>query len=630
MRHSVFQVFLAALVAGFFVVNTLWYTSDGTFSGRTLDYVWQKSGQFVTQQTALESQVVIIGVDDPTLNRWRTSGSRLDRRLYANLIDRLASMGARLIGFDITFDEPSSPEADEALLMAAKRFGKVVTNCYYQGEPSGTNLSIVGRAIFKAVVLSEGYANFPYDLDKYVRRIRFYLPQDDLPIKVPFSLALYLACIDSSADKIDSCTDFLRIPSMPGVSPLLLSLDHKYQSLIGFSGGPGTLPTFSAADLIDGKIEPEKIQDKVVLVGGTAKELHDSFITPFSPRGDLPGVEIHGQQLNALFAGFSLREISGPYWSANLALAGAILAALGVAIGLMMTLLIGIILGALGYIATFFLFTKGVFFNFSDWWIALTISWFIAAMLDGFYQQWEKKTITGLFRQYVSPHLLEELLAHPEKIALGGARKEAVVMFADIRGFTGLCEDLEPEQVIAMLNIYFHEVTKVIVEHGGILDKYIGDGLMAFFGVPIARTNETEMAVQAALGMQAALARLRAQGNTGADFPIDRIGIAIHGGDVLVGNVGSQLHRQYTLLGDTVNIAARLESMAREGEILISGWVAQKLPPTKFRLLPRGTVPIRGRKGEIEIFEVRNNIGVSTVPARALPGIAKTPSPKSP
>ncbi len=239
-----------------------------------------------------------------------------------------------------------------------------------------------------------------------------------------------------------------------------------------------------------------------------------------------------------------------------------------------------------------------------DLWAALGLGWVCATALDTLFLRREKNTIARLFHRYVSPNLLNQLLEHPEAIALGGARRHAVVLFADVRGFTRICEERQPEEVITFLNTYFNAVTQIIFDHGGVLDKYIGDGLMAFFGVPIASGKEPEQAVRAALAIRQALVRLRAKGQAAGDFPIREIGIGINGGEVVVGNVGSEVHQEYTLLGDTVNVAARLESLARSGEILISGWVKDNLPAGVFQVHARGAMQVKGRRGEVEAFEV--------------------------
>ena len=604
--HLVLMGFFAAGVAGLLLL----ISAGGVLSTWALDWLWNLNGPFKTvpgDRVTIGDQVVIVAVDETTLRRYREGRPRLPRLIHARIAEVAASMGARLIGFDVTFDEPGTLEEDSALAEAASKTGRVVTNCFLANNEDFSKIWITGRAFFRDKVRAEGFADFPLDLDRdhFIRRVRLFYPRGDLPCRISFALALYLADIGAKPDDVVYERSAIVLPRPGGFTPIRLPLDHRGLSLVGFLGGAKSLPTISAADLIEGKVAAERIRDKIVLVGGTAAEYHDSFHTPFSPKGDLPGVEMHGHLLENLFAGKTLREISGPVWWGFLLLI-AFFAAM--VTGRLRPVPGGIVLGVVGIALlplTLWLFIEeGVFANPIDLWASLLLSWGIATACDSYLLQSEKNTITRLFRQYVSSHLLNELLEHPEAIARGGALRQAVILFADVRGFTAICERCSPEQVISFLNTYFNKMTQVIFAHDGVVDKYIGDGLMAFFGVPIFREDAAARAVEAAIAMQRGLLELRDRQGSASAFPIERIGIGIHGGEVVVGNVGSEMHQEYTLLGDSVNVAARLESLSTAGEILISGWIKERLPEGRFTLQARGLLKVKGRKGEIDAFEV--------------------------
>ncbi|MFZ2955754.1 MAG: adenylate/guanylate cyclase domain-containing protein [Candidatus Ozemobacteraceae bacterium] len=603
------QLAAIALLSSGLTVLALLISAGGVFSTWALDWLWGLNGPFKTlpgDRTTIGDQVVIVAIDEATLRRYRGDHPRLPRDVYASVIETAAGMGARLVGLDITFDERTNPDADQALANAAGSTGKVVTNCFLANNEDFSKIWISGRSFFWNQTRGEGFADFPLDLDRdhFIRRVRLFYPRGDLACRISFALALYLADIGAKPEEVVYDRSSIVLPRPGGFAPIRLPLDYRGLSLVGFLGGAKSLPTVSAADLIEGKVPAEAIRDKVVLVGGTAAEFRDSFHTPFSPKGDLPGVELHGHLLENLFAGKMLREISGPTWWGLLLL---IAACSGALTGRLRPVPGGIALaiGGAGMLPlTLWLFVgQSVFINPFDVWTVLAISWACATAADSYFLQGEKNTIARLFRQYVSPNLLNELLEHPEAIALGGARRQAVVMFADVRGFTSICERCTPEEVISFLNIYFNEVTKVIFTHGGIVDKYIGDGLMAFFGVPIFHEDASQRAVEAGIAMQHALRELQSR-HVQPPFPIERIGIGIHGGEVLVGNVGSEQHQEYTLLGDVVNISARLESLSTGGEILISGWIKEHIPVDRFTLNPRGPLKVKGRKAEVEAFEV--------------------------
>jgi len=607
MRRSLRQLLMMGFIGAVSMVVILIISWGGILNSWSLDWLWRINGPIkaaMGSSARLDSQVVVAAVDNRTLRKLRGDKLRLSREVYARLIDRLTELGARFIGFDITFDNSGDPAEDRAILEAVIRSGRVVTNCFLMNDEVFSKVWVEGRAFFHGKAFAEGFVDQPLDGDHFIRRTRLYSP-DDLPTHVSLSLALFLAACERVPSEVEYHRSFLLLPRVKGVSPLNLPLDYLGRSLIGFVGGPGTIASVSVCDVLEPDFPVDKIRDKIILVGGVAEEFRDSFHTPFSPKGDLPGVELHAQVLHSLFTGGIPYEWAGPTWWLTIV---GLTAAIAVFSGWRKPerAIFWVIPAAIGVVPLVLsLFTmSGMFINPFDLWAALSIGWVCATAMDTFYLRGEKTTIARLFHRYVSPNLLNQLLEHPEAIALGGARRQAVVLFADVRGFTRICEERKPEEVITFLNTYFTVVTQIIFDHGGVLDKYIGDGLMAFFGVPIAQGNEAEQAVRAALAIRQSLVKLKAQGQAAGDFPIKEIGIGINGGEVVVGNVGSEVHQEYTLLGDTVNVAARLESSARSGEVLIAGWIKQRLPDGVFRVEARGAMQVKGRKGEVEAFEV--------------------------
>jgi adenylate cyclase len=183
-------------------------------------------------------------------------------------------------------------------------------------------------------------------------------------------------------------------------------------------------------------------------------------------------------------------------------------------------------------------------------------------------EQLKQERVRQAYRRYLPEHVAEMLVAHPEAVKLGGARQVVTVLFSDLRGFTSLSERLEPEDAVSLLNSFFTEMTLIVFRHGGTLDKYLGDGLLAVFGAPIADPSDPVRAVQCAIDMQEALDEFTAEWQA-QNRPTIPMGIGINTGDVIAGNIGSQLHMEYTVIGDTVNVAARLTQHAGAGEILL-------------------------------------------------------------
>ena len=206
------------------------------------------------------------------------------------------------------------------------------------------------------------------------------------------------------------------------------------------------------------------------------------------------------------------------------------------------------------------------------------------------------------YRRFLPAYVAQQLLENPESIKLGGTNQTVTVLFADIRGFTGLSERAKPEQILRLLNRYFSEMTEIIFTHGGTLDKYIGDGLMALFGAPLPAPEDAANAVQTAVSMQLGLAQLNE--NLAADgFDRLDIGIGLHTGEAIVGYVGSEKRSEYTAIGDTVNLAARLESAALAGQILISGATAEIIG-SRFPLVAKPPVTVKNRRQPVPLFEV--------------------------
>ena len=213
---------------------------------------------------------------------------------------------------------------------------------------------------------------------------------------------------------------------------------------------------------------------------------------------------------------------------------------------------------------------------------------------------WKKLLIQKSFGRYVSPEVLEMILSHPEDSWLKGTRSEATILFTDIRGFTAFSETREPEKIVGDLNEYFGIATELILEHGGYVDKFIGDAVLGVFGVPIFHTDHAEKAVKAAVAIQK---KLRQRADDNSNPLLSRIGIGIHTGVVISGNLGSQVKMEYTVIGDSVNVASRLNSLAGSGEIIISKSIYE-LTKNVISVKPLLPQKLKGRTEPVEVFQV--------------------------
>jgi adenylate cyclase len=215
---------------------------------------------------------------------------------------------------------------------------------------------------------------------------------------------------------------------------------------------------------------------------------------------------------------------------------------------------------------------------------------------------WKKKLIEEAFGRYVTKQVAQEIMRHPEQIELGGKRQEVSVLFADIRGFTRLAERNDPEEVVRTLNSYLTLMTRSVFKHEGTLDKFLGDAIMAVFGAPIFYPDHALRAIAAALDIQEEIRALNKK-RTAAGMEAVEIGIGINAGEVVTGNIGSEERMEYTVIGDNVNIAARLEDLAGAGQILISESIFQAVEG-KVRVRPLDLVCLRGREKALPVYEV--------------------------
>jgi adenylate cyclase len=213
----------------------------------------------------------------------------------------------------------------------------------------------------------------------------------------------------------------------------------------------------------------------------------------------------------------------------------------------------------------------------------------------------EKHLLRDTISRYVSPEMCEEILKNPDVLQLGGRRQEVTVLFADIRGFTSLSESLNPEQVVDLLNTYFTDMVDVVFKHQGTLDKFVGDALMAVFGVPMPIAHAPTRAAECALAMQRHPKRLQRAGRT----PIEGMRIGINSGEAIVGNIGSDRRMDFTVIGDVVNVAARLQEIAKEleADTIISEATAERLEG-EFHLQAAEPITLRGRKEPTRIYRL--------------------------
>ncbi|RMI26255.1 MAG: adenylate/guanylate cyclase domain-containing protein, partial [Calditrichaeota bacterium] len=541
---------------------------------KTLDWRFEVRGPEPVDDTP----IVLVTIDDYSFEalpeRWPWP-----RSYYAKVVENLTRAGARVIGLDVILDLPDQqrPEHDRRLAEALRTSGKTVLARKLEIDARITSYRYLVDPLplfAQAADSSLGLVSIESDPDGIFRRypVAQTFQEDILPSFALEMLRKYKGYEPDTPIELDQ--------NVCRFGEFRIPLNRRGTLLIDFAGPRGTFPHYSFASVMDDstvdlgedydldyftdQLLPDSVfRGKMVLIGSTVAELHDNFPTPFlnyggTPR-ELPGVEIHA---NALRTILNRLYFSGPpWWLRLLILLLLVLSIQGLCQRFPALWSILITVAAIGlYIgAQFFLFSQ---FRVVMELVAPSLAMFFTAVAVNLYQymltQKEKQLILGAFQQYVPAKVIQELIEHPEKLTLGGEERVLTVLFSDVANFTTISEALAPRQLVALLNDYLSEMTEIILNYDGIIDKYEGDAIMAEFGAPIYYEDHALKACHAALDMQARLRQIsrrwRREGR-----PVLTCRVGINTGNMVVGNMGSRKVFDYTVIGDEVNLAARLE-----------------------------------------------------------------------
>jgi adenylate cyclase len=383
-----------------------------------------------------------------------------------------------------------------------------------------------------------------------------------------------------------------------------VAVDGAGQLWINFLGPPGIFPQVSAADVLAGRVPSDQLVGRIALVGFTGAGF-DEVPTPFA--AVVPGVELQATVLDNVLEGRMLRR---PWWLVPLEAVVVLL--LGLLLGPMLRRLqagwgaVAALLLAVGYVGV----TQGLFVRDG---LALGAVYPLGALvfctLGGavylsVVEEGEKRKIRDAFGRYVNPEVADLIARDPARLRLGGERRPISVLFSDIRGFTGLSERLPPDTLGEMLSRYLGEMTDVVFARAGLLDKFIGDAVMAFWGAPMDAADHASRCCHAALDMQASLARLN-ESWAAAGLPRLTVRIGLNTGEAVVGNFGSARRFSYTAVGDVVNLAARLEHLNEDyGTRIMLTDATRAATGDEFICREIDYVQVRGRAQEAAVYEL--------------------------
>ena len=463
----------------------------------------------------------------------------------------------------------------------------------YAAQP---NLSILSE-----VAKNSGYFNAFPDSDGVIRGsplvIKF---RDNYYLSLALSLiAQYLDrpmfALNMAEYGVGSITlDKLEIPT-----------NESGRMLINYLGSGKTFPQYSVSDILNGRLPAETFAGKIVLIGATATGIYDMRVTPLS--AVYPGVEIHANLIdNILHRNFLIH--SG--WTTFLDMCSIIVVGLimGMAVPRMKAVA-GVAL-CLALIGAFVAANMTAFIRYNIWLNMIYPILTMMAIYTGITiyryvtEEREKKKVRNAFQYYLTASVVNEILKDPSKLKLGGYKKNLSVIFSDIRGFTSISEKLTPEELVHLLNEYLTAMTDVVFKYDGLLDKYIGDAIMAVFGAPLEQPDHALRACRTAIEMKSELHRLREKWAT-EGRPDVHIGVGINSGDMVVGNMGSQMRFDYTVMGDSVNLASRLEGTNKEyGTTIIISEYTYEMIKNELFCRELDAVRVKGKKLPVRIFEL--------------------------
>ena len=382
-----------------------------------------------------------------------------------------------------------------------------------------------------------------------------------------------------------------------------IPVDRAGQMLLNFRGPPGAFPYISASDVIDGTVGPEKLKDKIVFIGTSAAGLQDLRATPYS--AVYPGVEAHATIVDNILTN---EFISVPDYAPAVELLGTILA--GISITLLVTwaravwLVLPLAAMALGMWqgSAYMMSHLRVYISPLYAYIILGANFTLLTMLKFWREEKQKKFIHGAFSHYLAPAVIKQIYDSPESLSLQGQEKEVTIMFSDVRGFTTMSEKLTPTQVTDLLHDYLTPMTRIITSNLGTLDKFIGDAIMAFWNAPVDVPGHQKKAMASALQMLDHIHVL----NEGFKVKFGqtiRIGVGLHCGCVRVGNMGSADLFDYTIIGDNVNLASRMESLTKYyGQVLLVSQAMKEACGDEYAYVEMDRVRVKGKSEPITIF----------------------------
>jgi adenylate cyclase len=657
------RVALLVALGVILLLGALWYVFAPHFF-YLVDFIVYDQHFRIRGPRPAPPQVVIVAIDEASLRAvgrwpwWRAS--------LADLVKRLDQGGAAAIAFDVLMNEPErSPEGavievidrrlgdalppaarrelermraesdpDGALAQAIAESGRVVLPSNFSlalGMPTTEAPERQGAPLKSAVSAFKNYKERGLTPAPRAQTESFPVapllaaatgighvsmaPESDGSTRYEMlliesrghyypSLALEAIRVAAGLDPFSIKVSFGE-PMTVQLGDVVIPTDVRGRTLIDYTGPNGAIPYVSAFEILQSK-GLERVKDRIVFIGATAEGLYDLRVTPVSPT--MPGVEKHANIAAAILDG---RFIARPAW---IELAeGTSLVVLPLLLGIVLptmrpvrSVMFAVALGAVLFAISHVGFRRGLWIPHVYPALALILTFLGITLYRILTEERQRQYTRRAFQQYVSPEVVERIMQDPGALQFGGQLRSLTVLFSDIRDFTTFTEKNDPHLVVQMLREYLTQMTRIVIEEGGTLDKYIGDAVMAEFGAPIAYPDHALRGCRAALRMHEEVERLTAKWTAEGREPF-RIGLGVNTGNMVVGNLGSEQLFDYTVIGDEVNLGARLESLNKDYQtqkhIIISD-ATYEAAKDSIEARELGEVKVKGKTRPVVVYEL--------------------------
>ncbi|MFZ5522607.1 MAG: CHASE2 domain-containing protein [Pseudomonadota bacterium] len=622
MKKNAILIGLGLVIVLIFVGNAARFYSLG-FVDRLSENLYDYSLRLTMPRT-VDERIVILDIDEKSLKeegRWPWGRDRM-----ALLMDKLFDKyTVAVVGFDVVFaekDESSGlkvlqslaqtqlmdvpqfrtvlnqirPQLEYDNLFADKIRGRRVVLGYYLTdqkdkhvsgelpEPSFQPGSFRGHAIgftswngyganlpeLQQAAASAGHFNPKVDFDGMVRRVpmlaeykgAYYEPLSLAVVRTLLGRTELLPGFVEGKKAGYAGLEWLELRTANG--SLKIPVDGDVSTYVPYRGRQGSFVYISIADVLHDRVDTSQLKDKIVLVGTTAPGLMDMRSTPVAEV--YPGVEVHANMISGILDQ-NLKE--RPAYMLGAEVVWLLL------IGIAMSFLLPQLSPAKAIMVSGFFFAGTGGLSLASWqygnvlmpvansWVMIALIFALDMSYGYFVESRTKRQITGLFGQYVPSELVEEMAKHPESVSMEGESREMTILFSDVRGFTSISEGLDPKELTLLMHEFLTPLSRVIYKHRGTIDKYMGDCIMAFWGAPLSDAAHAHNAILAGIEMQQALEKLQPRFKE-RGWPEIHVGVGINTGRVSVGNMGSELRVAYTVMGDEVNLASRLEGITKQ------------------------------------------------------------------